>query len=284
MFVNFIICNFITVFVKTSEKARFIAKTSIVERKPCGTLGNCNNIADLNVFSPPKLPDFYDNKVFPVEVDDIKDYMHDTFTTNVNGYALSELDKLKNGLSEISNNMIPNFFQKSETRSQMQSYENPSDNPYFSQYSNGMNSNNLNKYYLNSKSNNRHVDYDISQYSDFPVDYNLEETNETPSKQNEKTEKENLNINNENNNKNIDLTNKINEEPKDKANDQLAKKALNNVSRTNEAKLLIQNYKQKSDAVNGNKPIIQKQKQNLRKENEEIINNHKLLRRFPKEN
>jgi hypothetical protein len=64
---------------KTSEKARFIAKAGIVENRPCGGIGcNMNPSVNGDMFG------FYPDKVFPEEVDNIKDYMRDNFTTNMN--------------------------------------------------------------------------------------------------------------------------------------------------------------------------------------------------------
>jgi hypothetical protein len=55
-----------------------IAKTSIVDRRPCIGV-NCPMMNG----AP-----FFPDKVFPEEVDNIKEYMKDTFTTNVNGFSL----------------------------------------------------------------------------------------------------------------------------------------------------------------------------------------------------
>jgi hypothetical protein len=66
-----------------SEKARLIAKTSIVERNPCNPIiMPCDNIN-----FPYGQSDYYSQKIFPREVGDIKEYMNDTFTTNINGFT-----------------------------------------------------------------------------------------------------------------------------------------------------------------------------------------------------
>jgi hypothetical protein len=57
-----------------------VAKTAIVERHPCNNnLEPC--FQDLNRF------DYFNNNIFPEEVDDIKNFMTNTFTTNVNGFT-----------------------------------------------------------------------------------------------------------------------------------------------------------------------------------------------------
>jgi hypothetical protein len=47
--------------------------------------------------------DFFNEKVFPVEVDNIKSYMTDTFTTNVNGFT----DRL--GLNSLEDDELVKF-------------------------------------------------------------------------------------------------------------------------------------------------------------------------------
>ena len=56
--------------IEMSEKARYIAKTSIVDRRPC--VGN-ECIAMENIA----------NKVFPEEISSVKDYIRGDYTTNV---------------------------------------------------------------------------------------------------------------------------------------------------------------------------------------------------------
>lgn len=56
--------------IEMSEKARYIAKTSIVDRRPC--IGNeCITMEN------------YGNKVFPEEISSVKDYIRGDYTTNV---------------------------------------------------------------------------------------------------------------------------------------------------------------------------------------------------------
>jgi hypothetical protein len=66
--------------LKTSEKARFIAKAGIVENRPCGGMGCSTSSSNPDLFG-------YPDKVFPEEVENIKDFMRDAFTTNLNGYT-----------------------------------------------------------------------------------------------------------------------------------------------------------------------------------------------------
>jgi hypothetical protein len=51
-----------------------------VENRPCGGIG-CNMNPNQDMFG------FYPDKVFPEEVDNIKDYMRDNFSTNMNPYS-----------------------------------------------------------------------------------------------------------------------------------------------------------------------------------------------------
>jgi hypothetical protein len=67
-----------------SEKARLIAKTSIVDRNPCNPIiMPCDNFNNF----PYVQSDYYSQKIFPREIGDIKEYMNDTFTTNINGFT-----------------------------------------------------------------------------------------------------------------------------------------------------------------------------------------------------
>merc|ERR1711957_318012 len=71
--------------ITMSEKARLIAKTSIVDRNPCNP-----QIMPCDFPSPIGLggaSDFLSQKVFPREVGDIKEFMNDTFSTNINGFT-----------------------------------------------------------------------------------------------------------------------------------------------------------------------------------------------------
>ena len=72
-----------------------IAKTSIVENRPCIGLG-CPG-------SSPENLSFYSDKIFPVEVENIKEYMDDTFTTNLNGFNSNPSGSDYNTLDSIEN-------------------------------------------------------------------------------------------------------------------------------------------------------------------------------------
>jgi len=66
-----------------SEKARLIAKTAIVDRNPCNP-----RIMPCDDYVPSfRQSEYFSQKVFPREVGDIKEYMNDTFTTNINGFS-----------------------------------------------------------------------------------------------------------------------------------------------------------------------------------------------------
>lgn len=82
----------------TSEKARFIAKTGIVDNRPCLRLP-CNN---QNSNQPGQFS-FYQDKVFPEEVENIKEYMRDNFTTNVNGYSGRNNNQFNSGSGYYEN-------------------------------------------------------------------------------------------------------------------------------------------------------------------------------------
>lgn len=71
-------------FIQSSEKARFIAKTGIVDNQPCGGVG-CAPPSEVTF-------NYFPDKVFPEEVDNIKDFMTDAFSTNVNGFVTNMED------------------------------------------------------------------------------------------------------------------------------------------------------------------------------------------------
>jgi len=88
--------------VKTSEKARLIAKNTI--NGPC--LVNCDEVpgspGDILGMSPGSILGNYidDSKIFPQEVESIGDFMKDTYSTNINGFNARENEYYNNNKLE----------------------------------------------------------------------------------------------------------------------------------------------------------------------------------------
>jgi len=112
-----------------------------VERKPCGPLGNCNNLIRELAIEP------YPNKIFPEEVENIKNFLHDPFTTNVNSYSLGGEVKSESDMDDDQDISENKFLQGEEIDISGNKYKNKYN------YYEGIDSSNLNKIYLNMNNN-----------------------------------------------------------------------------------------------------------------------------------
>jgi hypothetical protein len=233
---------------QTSEKARFIAKNSIVDRKPCGPMGNCNNSID--VLSE-RAMGFYPDKVFPEEVDNIKDFMRDTFTTNVNAYSLNTSEKLKGDFANDFAN--PSNFLQEEEINIGSDYYNQQENPR------GIDSASLNRRYLNNLNQRRMLE-------------NIVDENENSIGYIPRREK----IDNYENIRNIDdgdetyrnsRINKTSDDKKNMKNNEMSNMIEKNIGKSQVNKAIINNN------VNKNNDVVRKENH----ENEGEVNNHLML-------
>lgn len=218
------------------------------------------------------------DKIFPVEVENIKDFMHDTFTTNVNGFSLSELDKLKKDYSSISDR-ISNFYSQGQIRERVPIYNHDNNKYYLERLKDGIDSRNLNKYYLNGRGTSNKD----SKISDDSNSASLEDINSNSIIQSEKLEEKNENENCEEHKKQeqekINYSNNSNIANLSSRDDADAKNLSNLENKKDSNKKQNDNGQQQKEELNNKKSLRHiKPKVQQRQENEDMINNHKMLR------
>ena len=194
---------------------------------------------------------FYPDKVFPEEVDNIKEFMRDTFTTNVNAYSLNTAEKLKGDFANDFAN--PSNFLQEEEINIGSDYYNQQENPR------GIDSASLNRRYLNNLNQRRMLENIMDENENY--------TGNIPRREN---------IGNYENNRNIDdgienYRNSRNNKTYDDKNS-IKKNEMSNMIEKNIGKsqvnkaIIINNFNKKNDAV--------------KKENHENVvevNNHSML-------
>lgn len=216
-------------------------------------MGNCNN--PINETGEGAMG-FYSDKVFPEEVDNIKEFMHDTFTTNINAFSLmNSSEKLKGNMeNELNNNT--NFLQDDEINVS---------NDYYNQQDNrmGIDSASLNKRYFNNLNKRRLQKNFIDENENYMDNKQEEEKNQNYQSKRYRNEDSSNHRNS-----------RIN-----KASDEKA-----NVKNHNEMNAMIQKNNEKSQTHRGNlndkvnkKEVIDK---NENHEKEEEVNNHRMLRKL----
>jgi len=285
-----------SIYIKTSEKARFIAKTGIVERKACGPLGICNNMHNVNLMSA-QLMGFDPDKVFPEEVDNIKNFMHETFSTNLNAFSLSDSKKSKGEDNKESTNHA--FLQGDEINSISQnSLEFQNRDLYFGNIPNrdlnGIDSSSLNKSYLKFNQRNRNISRNarIEEENNFSNDSDFGIRNEDNMDTSDYEERNRDNGNNENN---TNYLKRINHNLTKEGNSSI-RRILNKSDKIDNRSNLKRNMEDKSEEIN----ILSKKKLNRQdtdkisfnqkydklntfnkksndNTNEEMVNNHKML-------
>jgi len=228
-------------------------------------LGNCGNINNINFFNDRDYG-FLSDKVFPEEVDNIKDFMGDTFTTNINAYSLSNPIK-KKGKSK-NNLLIPNnFLQEDEKAENLDMYfEQENNNSNYRRNNGGMDSGNLNRRYMKmdnirrkkyNEENQNYVDDNINQGDIYDENQsNVENKNEN-------------NIRILGNHRDISSINKTSNENKNDKNNEIniLSNSIENKEDTNEQ--TIRDSKKNNKNIDMNKRPI---------DIEEEVNNHKMLR------
>lgn len=239
-------------------------------------MGNCANLNNMNILSDRGMG-FFPDKVFPEEVDNIKEYMRDTFTTNINAYSLSDPSKLK---GDSSNDLITpnNFLQEDEISSSMpRYYDQRQSNNAYNRNPRGIDSASLNRRYLNMNNNRRRNQKNyIDENQNFNDINNLSERDfydeNEPNANNNNNYVNNTNRNSVNNNgNNRSPIIKVTNENKNAKNNEINLLAQKNMNK-------IDFHKEQSNENNNNNKSIEMNKKPSN--NEEQVNNHKMLRRM----
>lgn len=197
---------------------------------------------------------FYPDKVFPEEVDNIKDFMHDTFTTNMNAFSLSPTGKLKKDLAG-DNSSPPNFLQE---------YDMNADSSYYNQPESqiGMDSASLNRRYLNA--NQRRMPKNFIDESDNYTNEN------NPRREKNDNYENNRNSGNRSENYRNPATSKASEEKANMKNSEISFLMQKNIEKTQGNKPNL------SDNSKKNNDVVKKENN----ENDGEVNNHKMLRKL----
>lgn len=210
---------------------------------------------------------FYPDKVFPEEVDNIKEFMRDTFTTNVNAFSLSSGEKIKGDLTSDFNNPA-NFLQEEEISTGSDYYNNPELG-----MRGGIDSASLNRRYLNA--NQRRM----------PKNYFDENDNYMMGEIARREKNDNFDNNNNNNDSNNENENK--REANYNRNFKISSKAASEDKanlKNHEISFLMQKNIEKSQANkapsadNANKNNDAVVKENNK--SDVVVNNHKMLRKL----
>lgn len=240
---------------------------------------------------------FDPDKVFPEEVDNIKNFMHETFSTNLNAFSLSDSKKSKGEDNKESTNHA--FLQGDEINSISQnSLEFQNRDLYFGNIPNrdlnGIDSSSLNKSYLKFNQRNRNISRNarIEEENNFSNDSDFGIRNEDNMDTSDYEERNRDNGNNENN---TNYLKRINHNLTKEGNSSI-RRILNKSDKIDNRSNLKRNMEDKSEEIN----ILSKKKLNRQdtdkisfnqkydklntfnkksndNTNEEMVNNHKML-------
>jgi hypothetical protein len=226
-------------------------------------MGNCANlVGNINMISE-RAMGFYPDKVFPEEVDNIKDFMHDTFTTNINGYSLSEMEKLKAEQGNYSNQIQNNFLQQDEMQRSIPNFYDNQLKRLENFKKIGIDSSSLNRNYFNGRTMKQN--FENENYQEFKNKSELKRNEKSRIRSEERSFHSNLN--------NRERNNKL------KRNSNDAEKTNNSNAKTNITDSRSEEKTKEEIKIEKNKPIEENKKQ-IRVEEEEMVNNHKILRRM----
>ncbi len=223
---------------------------------------------------------FYPDKVFPEEVDNIKEFMRDTFSTNINAYSLSSANKqLKEDISTSNYDNPPaNFLQEDEINLRSNYYNNPRESQR------GIDSTSLNRRF--SEVNQRRMSKNFMDESDnnYMMD-NIQrrEKNENYGDNNDNDNDINSSNNGNRRNENYDRNTRSNKAAASSADEEKA-----NTKGTSEISVLLQKSIGKTlenkasstsvaaDNAKKNNNAVKKEKKKIEAE----INNHNMLRKL----